>query len=300
MPLSDTPRISYFPAARRLQPFITGYHLFCVAGTADNPTRDYFWPGWMHLRIIHTLGTTWRLKTRNDDEYHEMGVATVFGPTSGRIATESTAGVVVGAGLTPQGWLRLTDQPAHRWADRVGTPEEAGFPDVTQLSRDVAALEREEDIAGLFDSFFRQHLSPEIPPDPRIDTIFEHLAAPEPLPSAELAETLGMKLRSLQRLSNRAFGFSPSLLMRRARFLRSLAAMRQTDRAHRRHMIDPSYVDYSHFVRDSHFFLGAPPASVLDSESEMAVRSLSVRKEVLGHSVQALIQGGVEPGGSDR
>src|SRR3546814_969262 len=69
----------------------------------------------------------------------------------------------------------------------------------------------------------------------------------------------GLSERSVERLSRRAFGFPPKLLLRRQRFLRSLA----------RFMLDPSmawtatldhhYYDQAQFIRDFQRFMGMRP-----------------------------------------
>ena len=52
--------------------------------------------------------------------------------------------------------------------------------------------------------------------------------------------------------------------VRRARFLRSLHAIRRAEPSERTAAIDPGYTDYSHFVRDSHAFLGMSPQAFND------------------------------------
>jgi len=95
-------------------------------------------------------------------------------------------------------------------------------------------------------------------------------------------------LRNLQRLTNRAFGFPPKILLRRARFLRSLHAMRASRRGEASSVIDPAYTDYSHFVRDSQDFLGMSPQAFLNFDMPLMKNSLALRKEVLGTPAQVL------------
>ena len=104
----------------------------------------------------------------------------------------------------------------------------------------------------------------------------------------ELAERLGISSRSLERLSLRAFGFSPKLLLRRQRFLRSLAQF----------MLDPSltwiktldfhYVDQAHFVRDFRRFMGMTPRRYGTLDHPLMRAAAHGRTAAAGAAVQAL------------
>nr|WP_237489124.1 helix-turn-helix domain-containing protein [Tsuneonella aeria] len=76
-----------------------------------------------------------------------------------------------------------------------------------------------------------------------------------------LQDRLGASIKSLERLCCRYFGFTPKVLLRRQRFLRSLA----------QHMLDPSlswidaldeqYHDQAQFVREFKAFMGITPTA---------------------------------------
>ena len=78
---------------------------------------------------------------------------------------------------------------------------------------------------------------------------------------AALQEHLGVSVKALERLCRRYFGFTPKLLLRRQRFLRSLA----------HYMLDPSlswvraldgqYHDQAQFVREFRAFMGLTPTA---------------------------------------
>ena len=75
----------------------------------------------------------------------------------------------------------------------------------------------------------------------------------------QLVEQVGTSQRTVERLCHRHFGFSPKLLLRRQRLMRSLAQF----------MLDPSlkwigamdgqYHDQAQFVRDFKQFMGMSP-----------------------------------------
>ena len=127
---------------------------------------------------------------------------------------------------------------------------------------------------------------------PAIRALNDALVDPELASVADLTQRLGMNVRSLERLSNRAFGFPPKLLLRRQRFLRSLA----------RFMLDPSlkwlsaidyhYHDQSHFVRDFRRFMGMSPSAYAKLEKPLLVAAARARMEAAGAAVQGLHQPG--------
>jgi AraC-like DNA-binding protein len=112
--------------------------------------------------------------------------------------------------------------------------------------------------------------------DPQIETV------------TDLTDHVGMNVRSLERLSRRAFGFPPKLLLRRQRFLRSLA----------RFMLDPSltwlstldyqYHDQSHFVRDFKRFMGMSPSAYAKLDKPILIAAARARMEIAGAAVQGL------------
>ncbi|SHN57571.1 helix-turn-helix domain-containing protein [Erythrobacter sanguineus] len=126
------------------------------------------------------------------------------------------------------------------------------------------------------------------PVDPAITALTAALLDPQLVSVAELVDRLGMNIRSLERLSRRAFGFSPKLLIRRQRFLRSLA----------RFMLDPSlkwlgtldyhYHDQSHFVRDFRRFMGMAPSAYARLDKPFMIAAARARMTIAGEAMQGL------------
>ena len=77
-------------------------------------------------------------------------------------------------------------------------------------------------------------------------------------------------------------------MVRRARFFRSLHAIRQAEPHDRTTAIDPGYTDYSHFVHDAHDFLGMAPGAFLKLDMPLFAQSAKLRNAVLGAPAQAL------------
>jgi AraC-like DNA-binding protein len=276
-----------WPVASDLAPYLSGYQLYVVGETYDDPHRGAFEPACASLRIAVTGGSDWRLRRLQEDWTIPPQVS-LFGPSSELVWSESGPGVLIGAGIRPRGWPRLFGRPAWEWADRIGAPPFAGQRTQDLFHELFSKLADDSDVPRAFDQIFRQILRPATGDDAAIGKLESALVDPAIASVAELAEVTGLSLRSLQRLADRAFGFPPKLLLRRARFLRSLHAMRATARGEGARTIDSGYTDYSHFVRDSHDFLGMSPQAFLERDMPLLKRSLDLRTRVLGTPAQAL------------
>ena len=77
---------------------------------------------------------------------------------------------------------------------------------------------------------------------------------------AGLVEATGITQRTLERLCQRAFGFSPKLLLRRQRFMRSLAQFMLEPSLKWVGALDGQYHDQAQFVRDFRSFMGTTPS----------------------------------------
>ena len=279
--------MTMWPAPADLAPYISGYHLYAVGETGGEPHRGAFEPAWASVRLAITAGSDWKVRPARRDWLAPPPVS-LFGPSSALIWSESAAGILIGAGIRPRGWLRLFARPAREWADRI-----VEAPALGRLSPDAVrdrflALPEDDAVPRAFDALFREALRPPSADDAAIARVEAALVNPAIGSVFELTSTTGLSARRLERLAHRAFGFPPKLLLRRARFLRSLHAMRSARRGTGATVIDPAYTDYSHFVRDSHDFLGISPQAFLKLDMPLLRRSLELRKQVLGTPAQAL------------
>ena len=285
--LSGDPRMRYWKPAAALAGLVSGYHLYAVETPAGTRHRDVFQPAWANLRIVLSPGTRWRVKV-GEKEWTKVRGCALFGPSSTVTWSESGNGIVVGAGLTALGWSRLAAVPAATWANWVGDCAGAIWADVRSLRELLCAVERDEALPALLDSFLLGAMGGPTRRDAPILRVQQALLAAGMRTVGELSERVGSTARSLERLAASAFGFPPKLLLRRARFLRSLHAIREADPAERAAALDYGYTDYSHFVRDAHEFLGMSPQAFLKLDNPLFVESTRLRSKVLGAPAQAL------------
>ena len=275
-----------WPAPLDLAPFVAGLHLYVLADNAEAPYRGAFEPAFAGLRFSLSGAEGWRLRFKGGDWFRPPA-ASLFGPNRTVIWSESGPGVLVSGSLRPRGWLRLFDSPANAWTDRVDRIPLAGIDSVMERMRSVA---QDEALPAIYFDFLRGLLTKTHPAEveEEIAAIEAALVDPATVSVQGIAEANGMTMRRLQRLCLKAFGFPPKLLLRRARFLRSLHALRAARRGERALVIDPAYTDYSHFARDAQDFLGMPPQAFVDTDMPLLRTSLALRNEVIGAPAQAL------------
>ena len=280
-------RLVMWTVPEDLQPYVSGYSLYVVGETGGEPHRGAFEPAGPSLRISIQGGAGWRVRFASGDWLVPPQVA-LFGPNSEIIWSESGPGYLIGVGIRPRGWRRLFRDTAKDWADRIGSPPFVHPDAIDRLTERFSALGSDEDVASAFTDVLRESLSPRDEDEQTIASIEAALVDPAITTVAELTERTALGVRTLQRLSDRVFGFSPKVLLRRARFLRSLHAIRAAPPRAWGTAIDPSYTDYSHFIRDAQYFLGMSPQAFLEHDMPLLRRSLLLRETVLGTPAQAL------------
>ena len=273
-----------------LQPFVTTFYRTEIQAP-DIPgwIEDYLHPEWPNIRIVpaglsmHAIG---------DGELEPTPVLAATGPTTKPTRFRMGSGRSWGIGLLPLGWAKLVDGQAKDYANRaVDGAVDAAFSAFQGLPDKLLAAEREfaED-AALITDHLEARLSREIRDEEVIVAVNAALVDREVGTVMELAERAGLTVRSLERLCLRAFGFSPKLLLRRQRFLRSLAQF----------MLDPSlkwlsamdyhYHDQAHFVRDFRKFMSMSPNAYRKLDHPLLGGAAQARAEIMGEPMQVLHQ----------
>lgn len=281
--------IRFFMPSAQLAPYFSTFYLTEVTAAPGAVIEDWLHPEWANIRIRQD--TDWQAAIGTEPLRTAPGLIAT-GPTS-RCAHFVTGTMRTwGIGILPLGWSRFVAAPASAFADRfVDGREEPAFDPFAPLRQIVftdtpdAAAE-----ARRIDDYLCS-LLPKLPPsedEDRIRAAHGALIDPDVASVVELADRLGMSSRSLERLSLKVFGFSPKLLLRRQRFLRSLAQF----------MLDPSlkwietldwhYVDQAHFVRDFKRFMGMSPSAYAQADHPVLRAAAKARAAMTGEAVQAL------------
>ncbi|HZU62293.1 MAG TPA: helix-turn-helix domain-containing protein [Novosphingobium sp.] len=216
----------------------------------------------------------------------------VTGPSTRAVRFTVGSCRIWGIGMPPLGWARFVGLPAAGTADRVlngqHEPALARFLPLAQgLYGEERAVERE--LACLTDFFLALDAGlPPVPDAERIVAVHAALVDHEVSSVAQLVERVGFSHSTLERLCHRAFGFAPKQLLRRQRFIRSLA----------QYMLDPSlkwigaldghYHDQAQFVREFRAFMGMSPRQYAALDLPVLRAATQARQRLAGAPMQAL------------
>ena len=268
--------VRFYRLSEALQPYFTALYSTTIECAPGILVTDQLHPEWAALRFtegpapIACVGT---------GEMVPQWPFVANGPTSKAIQFGVTRSRVWGLGLQPAGWSKFVPQPANSLSDRTvdGSGHEAFalFTPILELV-DSAAGDADRIATGIND-FLMQYAGRPVPHERQIFACQQALRDPDIANVGELGDRLGVSERSLERLCGRYFGFPPKLLLRRQRFLRSLAQfMRDPDRTWSK-AIDGQYYDQAQFVRDFRSFMGITPSEYADTPHPILEKIMAQR-----------------------
>jgi AraC-like DNA-binding protein len=273
--------VSFILPDPSLRGMISAYYV-AEPPSGEPAVSDLLHPEWANIRLV--LNGVWTIGELTSDA---GSAPAIYGPTSRATAIRGE-GAGLGIGLLPKGWATFIAASASAMADRIA-------PVATIMGAD-AALELAEvrrgadhaERAQRLDAFFLARLTPQGKASAAIDQAHAVLMRPEIATVEEFAAALGLTLRQVHRLSLRVFGFAPKLLLRRQRFLRTLAILRQNLDRPWADLIDPRYYDQSHLVRDFQRFMGMSPTQYFALPREMLEPAAIARTASVGQPLQGL------------
>lgn len=276
----------FFPLSAKLIPYVSAIYMSDIAVPAGERIEDYLHPEWANLRFIDGEAP---IAAIGDAAPTASPRFTVTGPTSH--ATYFAAGNmrVWGIGILPMGWAKFIPLPADDLADRsCDGAEHPAFAAFVSLIDALLQERNTEAAAAMIDAHLVGLLAGAPPDDPAILAAHRALVDDDLASVADLSAKLSLSERSVERLSHRAFGFSPKLLLRRQRFLRSLG----------RFMLDPSmawidaldhqYCDQAQFTHDFHRFMGMSPRAYAARAKPILGVAAFARAAAAGAAVQGL------------
>ncbi|MEO1219843.1 MAG: helix-turn-helix domain-containing protein [Pseudomonadota bacterium] len=271
-----------------LSRYVTTYYFTeVIAPSADPFVEDRLHPEWANLRFV---GKAASQSSIGNEPFTVVPEFAVTGPTSCAPCFRMGSGRSWGIGLLPLGWAALFNARASDYTDRVvdGLKDKvfATFHPLAKalanstgdFAEELALIETHMEALAFRESNDMQAIlrvnSALI--DPKIGTV------------TDLAEEVAMNVRSLERLSKRAFGFSPKLLLRRQRFLRSLSQFMLDPSLKWLNTLDQQYHDQAHFVRDFKRFMGMSPSAYAKLDKPILMAAAQARMAIAGQAVQAL------------
>ncbi len=287
--------VRFYPPPEDLRRYFTTFYHTVITTPSDRPVRDALHPEWAGLRFF----------AGGNPEAEIQGCPMLTGarfvasgPTTRatRFALGSTR--LWGVGLLPLGWARFVRLSAASLANQVVNGEtHTSFARFAPLARGLCEEpgDAQAELARII-AFFRGLPAAREADEARIQAVHAAVIDPSISSVGELVDHIGLSQRTIERLTARHFGFSPKQLLRRQRFMRSLA----------QYMLDPSlkwigaldwtYHDQAQFVRDFHEFMGQTPRDYAAAPHPILEHFIRERARVHGAPVQTMDSpAGTEP-----
>jgi AraC-like DNA-binding protein len=194
-----------------------------------------------------------------------------------------------GIGFLPLGWARFFDTDASDCAnivcDGAGHRAFARFAELTQsLCNPALGVDEQYDI--LVDTMER--LMRPSRDEQRIQRVHAALVDGDLASVHDLADVCAMSIRTLERVCRRYFGFSPKLLMRRQRFMRSLATFMLQRGSRWTEAMDAHYHDQAQFTREFHEFMTMNPSEYAALDRPVLNSFMEARARAMGSAAQTL------------
>jgi len=282
-----TVKVRFYQPPAAMRPYFTTFYITEIDCGADGRVTDHLHPEWANLRIVSGV-----LPISDIRQTAPAGgmVGIVTGPTSTSVRFTVGTSRIWGIGLLPLGWAKFVTAPAHAFADRICDPlAEPALALLCPLVENLFGPEPDEAAElGRITQHFEGLAARPVADEPRILAVHRALIDPAVGTVAEMAAAAGLASHTLERLCRRCFGFPPSLLLRRQRFMRSLS----------QYMLDPSltwigaidshYHDQAQFVRDFHRFMGMSPRAYAALPHPVLAGVMRARMAAAGAPVQAL------------
>jgi len=275
----------YFLPAPELRATITTYYVLDVGG--EGLLEELLFPEWANIRLL--IDGEWT-QTFVDGRVvtHGSPSALMSGVISRTARVRCPPGRMVGAGFLPAGWAVFTALPACDYVDDIIPLSNFIGEAADALLADVRAAADDNEIVAALDAWFLTRMAGRKAAETLLVAAHQAMLDPDVRSVAEWARRLGRSPRQLERLTQVYFGMGPKALLRRQRFLRSFAAIREHPPGLWGRMIDPAYGDQSQFVRDFRHFLGMPPRAYFARDFSFMRAAGQARAALLGDPLHGL------------
>lgn len=242
--------------------------------------QELFLPALASIRV-QTYGAGFDMRIGQGD-FRPVPQVALFGPSAHSGIAMVSSGQLIGVYLRPAGWAALVDASADRFADTIVDLSDVWGKDARRLHEAVSS---EQDFAAqvaAFEAVLLGRSALQTKWMPELAAIEAVLGDPEIVTVDQALKRLDMPDWKFARLSRRYFGFTPKLMMRRARFMRTILKIRGQGERPWAQLVDEAYVDQSHFIRDCRDFLNMTPGQFANRFQPMAKAAFDARERTLG------------------
>lgn len=276
--------VRFLPPAAPLRDAIIFYYVARIGD--DGPVEDLLHPEGAHIRLL--LQGDWRITFADGTSGSATGPGAVLTGALSRAATVrgTAGGVMVSVGLMPPGWSLLSDRCAADYVDALRPLSDLVGEAAGELLAAVGPLSDDRALGEALDDWFLQRRAARPPVDPLVARAHVGLEDEAVASVAEWAARLGCSTRQLERLVRDHIGLPPKRLLRRQRFLRSSASLREEPRGGWGRVIDDRYADQPQFIREFKYFMGMSPRAYFARETPMTTAAAASRKAQAGAAAQ--------------
>jgi AraC-like DNA-binding protein len=285
--------VRFYPPPEDLRRYFTTFYVTDIDPGPDGVLHDSLHPEWAGMRFFTPTGpTSW---TDAGQRLENVRFLTQ-GPSSHPIHFAMPKTRLWGFGFLPLGWAKFVRMPAAEFAnymcDGYQRAECAPFrPLADALFQEP--IDEEAELQRIID-FFRNFPAKDPVDQNRILAIHAALVDPQVATVQQLVARVAASQRTVERISYKHFGFSPKLLLRRQRFMRSLAQFMLDPTLKWIGAMDSHYHDQAQFVRDFREFMGVSPREYSSKPHPVLERFTQERNKALASAVQTLDR----PGGT--
>lgn len=247
--------------------------------------RDALQPEWANIRFF----AGGRPNAQIGDSSVRQARFSATGPSSLPCSFELGSARMWGIGFLPLGWARFFDRNAcdlvNLVVDGEAHPAFRRFGGLAKTLCDPETSDEEQ-----FDAIvatMREHHRPSRDDD-KILSVHRALVDEDLSRVAELAERADIGVRTLERICRRYFGFTPRLLMRRQRFMRSLTTFMLQDDVRWTDAMDEHYHDQAQFTREFRQFMTMKPSEYAAMDHPILTSFVEARARMWGSAAQTL------------
>lgn len=278
--------VRFFAAPPDLEGCFSSFYCATFTVADGQRVKDLLQPEWANLRFFNGDCPDAAVP---GGELLRNARLTATGPSSLPIHFELGSTRMWGIGLFPLGWAKFCNSPASEVSNKVVNGEmHPAFSRFAKLSRELfdGAADEKAELARLIACF--RMLNREVPDEERITRAHAALVDPQVGTVAQMAECAGLERRTLERLCHRYFGFSPKLLLRRQRFMRSLVQFMLDNASNWSEAMDEHYHDQAQFVREFRDFMQMSPGEYAAREHPILGAFMKHRARIWGAGAQTL------------
>jgi len=247
--------------------------------------RDWLQPEWGNIRFFDGSCPEAEIAGSRMEE----ACFTATGPSSRPCRFTLGSSRMWGIGFLPLGWARFVGADAHEQAnvicDGASHPVFSKFNTLAEVlcNTGIGVDEQLAAICETMDRLARPHRD-----EPKIGRVQNALVSGDHLTVGELADACGMSIRTLERVCHRHFGFTPKLLMRRQRLMRSLTSFMLHDGWRWTQAMDRDYHDQAQFTREFCEFMTMTPSEYAALDHPILSSFVAARSRAWGSPAQTL------------